>query len=101
MNPELVHIVAAIISVAFGGGGLLSLILAKKERKAAADMKSANALDIMQKVYQQFVNDTAVEIYQLKEEIKILRAVVEGYKATCDNCPNKIISNGPGYSQSN
>ena len=99
MNPELWNIIATLASVAFGGGGLLTFILAKKERKAATDMKSANALDIMQKVYQQFVNDTAIEICQLKEEIKMLRAVVEGYKTTCENCPNKkITSNGSDYS---
>ena len=99
MNPDLLNILVTLMSAVFGGGGLLTFILAKRERKAATDMKSANALDIMQKVYQQFVNDTAIEIHQLKEEIKILRAVVESYKATCESCPNnKIRNNGPNYS---
>ena len=98
MDHELLNILITVMSAVFGGGGILTFILAKRERKAAADMKSANALDIMQKVYQQFVNDTAIEIYQLKEEIKMLRTVVENYKATCENCPNnKIRNNGPDY----
>lgn len=98
MNPEIVNIMITVMGAVFGGGGVLTFILAKRERKAAADMKSANALDIMQKVYQQFVTDTAIEIHQLKEEIKMLRTVVENYKATCENCPNnKIRNNGPDY----
>lgn len=71
-----------------GAGGVLSLIMAKRERKAAANLSNANAVDIMQKVYSQFVKDTAVEINELKEEIKMLRKVVESYRSSCQGCPN-------------
>lgn len=75
-------------------GGAAAWLAAWRLRKSAADLSSATALDMMQKVYQQFILDTAVEIGQMKEEIKMLREVVESYKSTCDNCPNKKKANG-------
>jgi hypothetical protein len=81
--------IAPYVAGLFSAGGAVSLIFARKERRAAQDIASGNAVDIMQKVYAQFIKDTAVEIGQLKEEVKMLRAVVESYKQTCDNCPNK------------
>jgi tRNA(Ile2) C34 agmatinyltransferase TiaS len=76
------------LPILVGGGGLLSLFIARKERRAAANLNNTNAVDIMQKVYQQFVKDTAVEINMLKEEIIRLRNVVENYKSVCSGCPN-------------
>lgn len=76
------------LPILVGGGGLLSLFMARKERRAAADLNTTNAVEIMQKVYQQFVKDTAIEINLLKEEIKRLRKVVESYKSACSGCPN-------------
>ncbi|KOS08359.1 hypothetical protein AM493_13830 [Flavobacterium akiainvivens] len=67
---------------------MLSLLLARKERRAAANLNNTNAVEIMQKVYQQFVKDTSLEINMLKEEIKRLRKVVERYQSACSGCPN-------------
>lgn len=77
------------VSALFSAGGVATWVLAWREKKAAANLQSGNALDIMQKVYAQFVSDTALEIGQLKEEVKMLRSIVEEYKKTCDNCPHK------------
>lgn len=76
------------LPILMGGGGFLSLLMARRERRAAANLNNTNAVEIMQKVYSQFVKDTAIEINMLKEEIKRLRKVVESYKATCNGCPN-------------
>jgi hypothetical protein len=76
------------LPVLLGGGGLVSLFMARRERRAAANLNNTNAVEIMQKVYQQFVKDTALEISMLKEEIKTLRRVVENYKSACSGCPN-------------
>ncbi len=76
------------LPVLLGAGGVVSLLIARKERKAAANLSNTNAVDIMQKVYRQFVKDTALEINELKEEIKMLRKVVENYRSTCSGCPN-------------
>jgi flagellar biosynthesis chaperone FliJ len=81
-------ILLQLFPAVLGGSGIISLMLARKERRAAANLSNTNAVDIMQKVYQQFVKDTALEINQLREEIKRLRTVVENYKNTCQECPN-------------
>lgn len=55
---------------------------------AMQKQRSASYTKQVQEIYQQFVQDTSMEIGQLKEEIKMLRKVVESYKETCDGCPN-------------
>lgn len=89
MKDFWVTVLPTVIGSIIGTGGLVSLFMARKERKAAQNLTAGNALDIMQKVYAQFVKDTEFEIGQMKEEIRMLRKVVEKYKETCDNCPNK------------
>lgn len=89
MDDNLWHDLFPLIGALLSGGGILTLAIARKERKAAADLTNANAVEIIQKVYQQFVKDTALEIGQLKEEVRMLREVVQKYKDRCDSCPNK------------
>ena len=43
--------IAPVLSAVFSAGGLLSLFFARKERKAAAAIKEASAVEIMQKIY--------------------------------------------------
>lgn len=96
MQPQFWQVISPILSALLGGGGILSLLIARKERKAAASVTEANAIAVMQQVYRQFVSDTAAEIGALKEEIKRLRNAVEGYKASCEGCPNNLKKDGNG-----
>lgn len=97
MPSYLLQLIAPIASAVLGGGGLISLLLARKERKSAAQVTEANAIAVMQQVYRQFVSDTASEIGALKEEIKRLRDVVESYRSTCGGCPNNLHKKHNGY----
>lgn len=87
-----------ILVIVFGSGGFLSLLYAKRERKAAAKEREANAdliasnvAEVSQKVYQGIISDLKKEVEGLRQEVYMLREVVQSYKQTCDNCPQRII----------
>jgi len=92
MSDQHVAVIGFIFGAVFGGGGLISLILARKERRANIDLTDGNAVKVMQEVYKEFAKDTALEIGQMKEEIRMLREVIKKQQidcAACVNNPNK------------
>lgn len=86
--------IAPLVSAVFGGGGLIALILARKERKATLKEKEANTVlleanvaKISQGVYQGIITDLKNEIQGLRNEVFMLREIVESYKSKCEGCP--------------
>lgn len=94
-----------ITSIVLGSGGFLSMLYAKRERKAAAqereatvkereanaDLLTANVAKVSQEVYNGIIDNLRKEILELKNDVLMLRKIVESYKNTCDNCPQRII----------
>ncbi len=78
LMPEMLTIVFPWVASA---GTVIGWVALQKHRSASYTKQ-------VQEIYRQFVEDTVVEIGQLKEEIKMLRQVVESYKKKCDGCPN-------------
>lgn len=70
-----------LLNCLFGTAGVFSFLLAYRKSKT-------DIFKVMQDAYRIFIEDTAREIGQLKEEIKMLHDVVKGYKETCDLCIN-------------
>lgn len=71
-----------------GTGGGVSLLLAHNKNKA-------NALEIMQRVYTKFAHDTAMEIGQMKEEIRMLNSILRKHREQCAACPNNEQNRNP------
>lgn len=91
-----------IVSAALGGGGIISLIIAKKERRAVlrlkeaqADIADANALEKMQSLYSKFMIDYEADrqklnqkISKMEGEIKKLLQINQEQYDNCAGCPN-------------
>jgi len=93
MSEQHVAVIGFIFGAVFGGGGLISLIIARRERQANIDLTDGNAVKVMQEIYKEFAKDTALEIGQMKEEIKMLREVIKKQQTDCAACynnPNRI-----------
>lgn len=60
------------------------------EKKAEADVYSTwreiNRVTIAEQL--ELIKDMKQEMVEMREEIFMLRKIVESYKATCDGCPN-------------
>lgn len=94
-----------LIAIVLGSGGVLSMLYAKRERKAAAqereatakereanaDLLTANVAKVSQEVYNGIIDNLRKEILELKNDVLMLRKIVESYKNTCDNCPQRMI----------
>lgn len=72
--------IISIISILFGGGGLIWAIIERKQRAANTKKYQADALQGMQTAYNQFVNDmqtrydqATTTIEDLKKECNLLR----------------------------
>lgn len=94
-NNFWINIATVVISAMFGSGGVMALRAARKERAANTDLISTNVAEISQKVYKGIIDDLQKEMKMLKEEVFMLRQVVEKYKSKCEGCPmnNSIIHN--------
>lgn len=80
-----------IISALFGTTGIITLYLAKRERKAQASIIEANANVEMQKGYAQFVIDTNNLIAGLKAELQEVKNELKACQKQCKECSsNKI-----------
>jgi hypothetical protein len=88
MSEQHVAVIGFIFGAVFGGGGLISLIVARRERQANIDLTDGNAIKVMQEVYKEFAKDTALEIGQMKEEIKMLREIIKKNQLECAGCVN-------------
>jgi len=88
MNDQHVAVIGVVFGAVFGAGGFMSLMLARKERRANVDLTDGNAIKVMQAVYKEFAKDTALEIGQMKEEIRMLREVIKKQQTDCAACVN-------------
>lgn len=86
------EIVTLIVSSLFGATGIVTLLLAKRERRANASLVEANANLEMQKGYAQFVIDTNNIIRDLKIEVKDIKYELQLYKMQCRECSNNKIN---------
>lgn len=84
--------VSLIISSLFGGTGIVSLILAKRERRATVSVTEANAVQEMQKAYAQMVIDNEEMKKELKEELRLVKEDLKKYIQQCKICPNNKIA---------
>lgn len=101
MEANWITAIVAIISSLIGGGGIISFIRAKQLNKATLEEKEANTMliesnvaKISQGVYQDIIKDLKNEIAGLRNEVFMLREIVENYKSKCEGCPmnNAIIA---------
>lgn len=89
MSDQHVAVIGFIFGAVFGGGGLISIIVARKQARATINLTDGNAVKVMQEVYKEFAKDTAYEIGQMKEEIRMLREILKRHQETCAACPNR------------
>lgn len=83
--PPLTEIISYLVSV----GGAYAWFAAGRMRKAGIRKAEVDADNAWRQFYKDLVSDMKSEIGELKHEVFMLRAIVERYKATCDNCPIK------------
>ena len=72
-KTEILALLPQIISYLFGAGGLFSYLKGRKERKVALKNQNANALQAMQKAYDDYVKDHREVVKELKQEIADLK----------------------------
>jgi hypothetical protein len=82
------EVLSLILSTVFGSTGIITLFIAKRERKANVSLIEASANLEMQKGYSQFVIDTNNIITELRAEIKQVKVELEMYQKQCRDCLN-------------
>lgn len=82
------EVLPVILSAVFGGSGLVTWLLAFKERRVKQQIDENKAVAAMQEVYSQFVLDTTNKIDELKKEITKLKKIIENNPPACPTCPN-------------
>lgn len=77
--------------IASAGAGAFSYFLTSKLRTANLNKIRVETEAGWQAIYQNIIEDLKKEMGEMKEEIFMLRKIVESYKNTCDNCPQRLI----------
>ncbi|MGQ2984014.1 hypothetical protein [Flavobacterium sp.] len=81
--------IAEIINYLVSAGGAYAWFAAGRLRKAGIRKAEVDADNAWRQFYKDLVSDMKTEIGQLKHEVFMLRATVEKYRQTCDNCPTR------------
>lgn len=80
--------IAEILPYVVSAGGAYAWLRAANLRKSEALKAEIDADNTWRLFYKELVSDMKTEIGELKQEVFMLREIVESYKATCDGCPN-------------
>lgn len=86
MNWPLIINVASYV---FGAGGVVAWLATWRQRVATTNKVNVEVSELSQKIYQGIIADLKREIGEMKQEIFMLREILESYKKECDACPNK------------
>jgi hypothetical protein len=81
--------IAEIFPYVVSAGGAYAWFVANKLRQAGLRKANIEVESSWQMFYKGLVSDMKTEIGEMKQEIFMLRQIVESYKASCDGCPNK------------
>lgn len=81
--------ISEIFPYLVSAGGAYAWLTARKLRHAQQRKVDIEVETVWREFYKGLVSDMKAEIGELKQQIFMLRKVVESYKETCDNCPNK------------
>ncbi len=79
-----------IIAYLVSAGGAYAWFSASRLRRAAQKKTELEVDSGWRQFYKDLLSDMKGEIEAMKKEIFMLRQVVEGYKESCDGCPNNI-----------
>ncbi|WP_294823613.1 hypothetical protein [uncultured Flavobacterium sp.] len=82
-------LLSEIVSYLIPAGGAYAWFAAGRLRKAHIRKADLDADNAWRQFYKDLVSDMKSEISELKQEVLQLKTIVESYKETCNNCPNK------------
>lgn len=83
--PLIIDLTPYLVSA----GGAVAWIATWQQRLANTNKVNVEVSKISQGVYQGIIADLKKEIGEMKQEIFMLREILESYKKECDACPNK------------
>lgn len=84
----MIEFIRQITPYVVSAGGVVAYGLAWQQRKANTNKVNIEISELSQKIYQGIITDLKKEVAELKEEVFMLRKVVESYKEKCEGCPN-------------
>lgn len=83
--PLIIDLTPYVVSA----GGAVAWIAAWRQRMANTDKVNIEVSQMSQEIYQGIIADLKREMGEMKQEIFMLREILESYKKECDACPNK------------
>lgn len=103
MEGRAWELLSIVITGIFSGTGIISLVIARKERtailkekEALAELAKGNVLEKIQSLYRTMVEDydkdkakQNFKIAQLEQEVGMLQKIIEKQRNDCASCINK------------
>jgi len=79
-----------LLSIIFGGTGIVSYFGARRERKASAKLKESEVFSSWAGIYDKMALATDKKIAELTREIAELKKELNEYKSRCKLCEKKL-----------
>lgn len=79
-----------LISIAFGGTGIVSYFGARRERKASAKLKESEVFSSWAGIYDRMALSTDSKIAELTRDIADLKKELNEYKSRCRLCEKNL-----------